>query len=99
MKSLIRKIAGAYFAIGGVLATILWLGYMWGLGWGAPEGMGFLDRVAIQMQLQPGILLGAAMRFVLWFPSFVLWWISPGSYSLGKWLAPGLYIEAMPVGN
>jgi hypothetical protein len=99
MKSVLSKFLQAYFFIGCVFALIMWSTYMWTIGWGAPEGASFGDKLSAQFTMQPVFIFSAFVRMVLWLPSLLIWFLTPNSTSFGMWLAPGLYTETLVTGQ
>lgn len=91
-----RGLLKAYLWIGAVISVVTWVSYS------APpildprmnpSNASLYERIAAATSIQPIALAYSLPRVVTWGPGLLVWFIAPGDYSFGKWIAPGAYWE------
>jgi hypothetical protein len=101
MLKVLKIIGGGYLIIGQIFGVIAGTSYVWG-----PVVTWMLGSISFSQLL--GLmfawfglfiiamaLLAYISKMLLWLPSLIIWFTSnPYNYSLGKWVAPGLYMAA-----
>jgi hypothetical protein len=97
-QNFLWKVFVGYLIIGGMLGTITWASYILPLTWASSSyvpRMNFIERSFALVFVQPMAIVSGMAKTVLWGPSVIIWsWDDELNYSFGKWLAPGLYMEA-----
>ena len=87
-QGIVKKVLSYYLGIGGFFFVAMELSYLWA----AVVALftdGFLPAMLVALLGIPS----AALRMIDWLPALILWFLSPGYYSFGMWLAPGFYVS------
>ena len=87
-----KRIAKWYLQVGTVLGGINLLSYVYAqfvILWHA--GLSLHGLIGMSLADATG-MANAVLRIIVWLPSFVIW-VSTGTESFWRWLAPGLFVE------